>query len=63
MASLVPISFLRTSFLQSPEDEDDDNDDDVDLAWIDDYPKRSSLPLVSPLPAHPKAVQRQLSVD
>ena len=44
-------------------DDGEEDDDDVDLAWIDDYPKRSSLPLVSPMPTHPKSVQRQLSVD
>ena len=40
-----------------------DDEDDDDLEFIDAYPKRASLPIVSPLPLRSKAVQRQLSVD
>ena len=41
------------------EEEDDDNLEFIDAS----YPKRASLPFVSPLPLRSKAVQRQLSVD
>ncbi|KAI9565582.1 hypothetical protein GHT06_009374 [Daphnia sinensis] len=46
-----------------PKDYEEEEEED-DLEFIDaSYPKRASLPFVSPLPLRSKAVQRQLSVD
>lgn len=56
-------SFLVVSWTWWPSDYEEE-EDDGDLEFIDaSYPKRASLPFVSPLPLRCKAVQRQLSVD
>ena len=59
---LLPFWLCVLDFLGETSDYEEEDDDD--LEFIDaSYPKRASLPFVSPLPLRSKAVQRQLSVD
>lgn len=60
---LLPFWLCVLDFFWETSDYEEEEDDD-DLEFIDaSYPKRASLPFVSPLPLRSKAVQRQLSVD